>query len=181
MTQNLDYAASTPIPTAEIVKEDNPTDTGLVWDDGLKVVDKFYDEASPNNAVAATGSYDAHYLTGNYYQYSAATVACPAISNNWQLPTGNQASTINGSFNKLVNDVSQTQIITAPYYFPPAGHAGPNTGSMFGVGEGGYYWSSTLNGDSGTYGLRFSSGGVNPSDSSSQYVGLSVRCYVNGN
>ena len=57
-------------------------------------------------------------------------------------------------------------------FFPAAGRV--CDGELYGVGSYGTYWSSTLYGESRTYGLGFDSSGANWNNNN-RYYGNSVR------
>jgi len=154
MTSNMDYN----IPGKTLsVGTASSSDNGNVWDNGDTT-------------------------NGNYYQFSAAAVACD-LGGNWQLPTSN-STTDNGSFGKLTTAYGATNGATmtaAPLSFPYAGRIAGYNGSLGRVGETGVYWSSTLSGWSSGYILYFLSSSVNPSDyNNSRCDGRSVRCLVLG-
>lgn len=144
-----------------------------------------------NKTFTAT-EYDAHYLVGNYYQWSTATAGtggaittgqasgsiCPK---GWKLPIGN--STGSGSFSRLVssgnigNDV--TKITAPPYYFARSGNIDQNASSLLAyVGNGGNYWTSTpYSTATNAYNMNIATAtSLVLNDSASRYFGLSVRC-----
>ena len=154
MTQNLDYD----IPGKKLsIGIASVTDAGNFWDDG-------------------------NTTNGNYYQFSAAAIACN-LGGNWRLPTSNSTTT-NGSFGKLTTayGANTGAIMTAaPLNFPYAGRVDGYNGSLGDVGSYGVYWSSTPDGGSFGYFLYFDSSCVKPSiGGSSRYPGLPVRCLVLG-
>ena len=138
-----------------------------------------------------------HGHIGNYYNWSAAvasndtsaittetemtTSICPK---GWRLPTGNSA-TANYSFGNLVkqygytgtsqSDVSDATLLASPLFFARGGYVG--SGSLYGQGNGGLYWSSRAYFRSSyAYSLLFSSSYVYPSNDGNRYSGFSVRC-----
>ncbi len=123
---------------------------------------------------------------------------CPK---GWRLPTTNKTSTnatgYSYSYNKLVADNNYLRVGTnwsedvigngywlggkiadakGAAFFPAAGVIN-SAGNLVSVGLSGNYWSSTPDGST-TYNLVFNSG-INPSDSTYRYLGLSVRCVNN--
>ena len=136
--------------------------------------------------VISGGTYNAHYLVGNLYQWNAATAGtggtitsaeakdsiCPK---GWRLPT----STRSGEFQALMNAYrighNSTKLTQSPLYFHSSGYV--ESGSLWYAGYNGGYWSSTAYSSTGNaYELYFSSGRVDPSYSTSRYLGQSVRC-----
>jgi len=66
-------------------------------------------------------------------------------------------------------------IRSAPYNFPYAGDV--DSGSLYGVGSWGFYWSRTAGSSTLAYTLYFNSSVVNPAGSgNSRYGGYSIRC-----
>ena len=158
------------------------------------------EEISGSGAIVSDGYYDAHYLVGNYYQWSTATAGtgdsltsanasgsiCPK---GWKLPTSNNAES--GSFAYLINLYgysSGSDLVAQPLYYVNSGHidinqwsSAPQTRapSRSGVmlAMNGNYWSSTAySSSSRAYSLYFNSSNVNPSNYGSRYGGSSVRC-----
>ena len=141
-------------------------------------------------------TYDAHYLVGNMYQYTAATagtggsIASTSVTptgsvcpKGWTLPSRGTSSTTGNDFYGLTtvysissNTAGSTAITQAPLYFSPVGHV--NSGSLNDAGSYGYYWSSTAYSSTYAYTLYFYSGYVYPSSNISlyRYDGQSVRC-----
>ncbi len=149
--------------------------------------------------------YDAHYLSGNYYSWQAATNGtgssattngaqasssiCPA---GWSLPlsktTNNSTS---GSFYNLLSKYGLQSSLTAgnydirlaPLYFVYGGYVthidNPEldmpANTLNNAGSYGYYWSSTAYNADGAYGLYFTTR-VDPSNIWNRYIGMSVRC-----
>ena len=118
---------------------------------------------------AATQTYDAHYLVGNYYSYNAATAGtggnlstgdaagsiCPK---GWHLPDGD--SSANGSYAYLLAQYGITSsvasadgmynVAASPLYFVRSGIVNSAYGTIRYAGVNGYYRTSTaavLNGD----------------------------------
>ncbi len=180
MTQNLDYdGGGTPIIPSAWTTSGSPTNvtntTAVYYDRGMVGAD--------GNAVT-----DSHLLVGNYYSWAAATNGsgngissgnasdsiCPA---GWQLPTNSG----NGSFSNLLSGISTSSdsaLLVAPYYFVRGGYVNP--GSLYDAGGQGRYWSSTASASTNAYNLYFDSSSVLPSNNRSRYLGLSVRCLVQG-
>jgi hypothetical protein len=63
--------------------------------------------------------------------------------------------------------------------FPASGCRVSSNGSLFGIGNNGFYWSSSVNDASHAYGLGFISYEVNPADGDNRAYGASVRCVKN--
>ena len=139
-------------------------------------------------------TYDAHYLVGNMYQYTAATAGtggnitstsdiptgsvCPK---GWTLPSRGTSSTTGNDFYGLTaaysissNTAGSTAITQAPLYFSPAGFVVSD--SLSNAGTSGYYWSSTAYSSTDAYSLYFYSVVVRPSYLSYRNFGRSVRC-----
>lgn len=187
MTQNLDLDLSTSktLTSADTNISGNWTpktsttttisgynsDTGKSYDAGNQAYEGTYNPSDPTTA---------HYLVGNYYQWSAATAGytgtsqstqsiCPA---GWTLPSQSQ-------FQQLINSgLSGSNFMNAPYYLLRGGDL--YVSSLYGAGSYGYYWSSTLVGSSHAYYLHFYSGGVSAGLNNVRYLGLSVRCVAAG-
>ena len=161
---------------------------------------------SPMTSISSGGdivsgqSYDAHYLIGNYYQWSAATAGtgdsltytdasgsiCPK---GWHLPTSN--NTRSGSFGYLINTYGYAtgdSLVLFPLYFVDAGYIliSPNSSypqvrvpdpAGLNYANEGFYWSSTAySSTSNAYDLYFNPGNVLPSNHNERYIGASVRC-----
>ena len=134
-------------------------------------------------------TYDAHYLVGNMYLYTAATAGtggsldsytdatgsiCPK---GWTLPSTRSSddySHLTSAYSISSNTAGSTAITQAPLYFSPVGYVLP--GSLYYAGYLGYYWSSTANSSTDAYRLYFFSSYVYPSYGSFRYYGQSVRC-----
>ena len=145
----------------------------------------------PADNVAVSGNnYDAHYLVGNYYSWSAATAGsgssatdsiCPA---NWRLPLSGGSNTENGSFYNLLNQYGLTSsptsgnnnIATSPLYFVRSGNVDPIFSNLRFAGRNGDYWSSWPRSSYGGYMLSFDSSNVDPLSFDDRYLGRSVRC-----
>lgn len=180
-------------PTASSTCGLNKTDLSACTAQFTNVADKspstdpnFYQKHS---ATVYGNEFDAHYLTGNYYQWNTATAGtggtitagqaagsiCPK---GWRLPTS--AST--GEFQELAtignigSDVSK--LTGLPYHFVRSGIVYQNNNLFGAAGDIGGYWSSTPTTSSSTaYRLDFSgSATVNPSDNNLRRLGYSVRC-----
>ena len=148
-------------------------------------------EERTDGTIVYGNTYDAHYLAGNYYQYTAATAGtggqsvtsgnatgsiCPK---GWTLPTSGNSNP--GSFGGLTsaysissNSAGTTALTKSPLYFVPAGHV--LAGSLLNAGYYGIYWSSTAYTSYDAYGLYFYSSYVYPSHNYRRYYGFSVRC-----
>lgn len=150
-------------------------------------------DGTSNEAISGT-TYNAHYLVGNMYQWNTATAGsggtitsaeatdsiCPK---GWKLPTSN--NTANGSFYylfdqySLISSYNSTTITQFPLYFVPSG--GIASGSLWGAGDGGRYWSSTADSSSSNaYHIDFFSYDIISAYKNSRYTGFSVRCLASG-
>ena len=115
--------------------------------------------------VCTAGTYDEHYLIGNYYQFNAATAGSGGTITNadaadsicpkgWMLPTaGSQADGKSGSFQNMLSKyglassvaAGQYNIAAAPLYFVRSGHVnlpGISGGTFRNAGQWGFTWSS---------------------------------------
>ena len=150
-------------------------------------------DGTSNETISGT-TYNAHYLVGNMYQWNTATAGsggtitsaeatdsiCPK---GWKLPTSN--NTANGSFYylldqySLISSYNSTTITQFPLYFVPSG--GIVSGSLWGAGDGGRYWSSTADSSSSdAYHIDFFSYDIISDYKNSRYTGFSVRCLAKG-
>ena len=161
--------------------------------DGSGAGDKFSTSAYTGNGK--------HGHVGNYYNWSATiasnnSASCNAstladITTNpqnsicpsgWRLPTVSNASDTDGStneFRRLVtlygNTTGNDKALTAnPLWFVRGGLV--DGSSLYGSGDYGYYWSSTVYDSSYAYSLYFRSGGVYPASHDGRVRGRSVRC-----
>ena len=145
-----------------------------------------------------TQTYDAHYLTGNYYSWNAATAGagrsyefsgdratdsiCPK---GFELPTSYSIyDSTPGSFYNLLNQYGFTNstgsgdnsITRAPLFFVRSGYVYPNN-FLYNAGAEGDYWSSVITQSSFVYSLFFFMEGVGSSSTQrSDEDGLPVRC-----
>ncbi|MBD8349919.1 FISUMP domain-containing protein [Dysgonomonas sp. HGC4] len=111
---------------------------------------------------------------------------------NWRLPTKDElvfmlksdGSWVDGT-NTSANDVGTNSIASRwknpgdnnypyGYIFPASGSRYRSTGSLTNVGIGGYYWSSSPSGASGSC-VVFSSSGVSPAEAT-RANGFTIRC-----
>ena len=118
-------------------------------------------KARTDGVVIEGNTYDAHYKTGYYYSWNAATAGtggsitsgnatnsiCPT---NWRLPYGSSDyNDTSGSFYYLLNKyglvsraISGSNSITrTPLYFVRGGRVASS--GLYGAGNNGDYWSST--------------------------------------
>ena len=188
MTQNLDLDLSTgttltPANT-NILKNWKPSasttttisdyyepDTGKSYDAGNQAYEGTYDPSDPTTA---------HYLVGNYYQWSAATAGYTGTSQStqsicpkgWTLPSQSQ-------FQQLINSgLSGSNFMNAPYYLLCGGYL---YGSLlYEEGLYGYYWTSTPSGSGYAYSLGFYSGGITVNNYGYRNYGRPVRCVAAG-
>ncbi len=179
------------------------TGTGLsaCTSNGWKSTSGLTPSADPNfyknnyDQVVTNGYYDAHYLSGNYYSWAAATAGqansltsstageqatrsiCPK---GWRLPIGNN-STASKTFGYLLTQYGVNSSLVkgdydirlVPLYFIYGGYVYSST--LNAAGSEGRYWSSTAYSGARAYYLYFTTS-VNPSDNSNRYGGFSVRC-----
>ena len=193
MTQNLDLDLSTGttltpektnIPsswtpktsTTTTISGYNNSDTGKSYDPGgnSNGSDDYYEGTyDPNNPETA------HYLVGNYYQWSIATAGYTGTSQStqsicpkgWTLPSQSQ-------FQQLINSgLSGSNFMNAPYYLLRGGYLVDS--SLYGAGSYGRYWSSTPNSSSIACSLYVYSGNAYVSYDA-RYRGQSVRCVAAG-
>ena len=145
-----------------------------------------------------TQTYDAHYLTGNYYSYVAATAGsgasvttsgdkapdsiCPA---GWELPTTDSAyDSTPGSFYNLLmnayglssNSTGGTAMRSAPLFFVRSGNVFSYRDYLSEAGSRGDYWSSVSGSSGMACHLRFLSSRITPLSYTDGYNGKSVRC-----
>ncbi len=148
---------------------------------------------------SANRIYNAHYLSGNYYSFNAATDnsasilssgnapddVCPA---NWRLPTGELSSS--GSFGGLFSaygtingiNVGSIDIRQKPFHFVLSGMTGYNKTITL-VNSYGDYWTSSIVNLISAYTLHIEDSSLGhkieyPSSygGDGRYRGLSVRC-----
>lgn len=151
-------------------------DTGKSYDPGgnSNGSDDYYEGTyDPNNPETA------HYLVGNYYQWSAATAGYTGTSQStqsicpkgWTLPSQSQ-------FQALINSgLNGNNFMQSPYYLLRGGNLYRSYLNL--AGSNGYYWSSTPYGSSDAYFLGFYSGKVYTHDDY-RYIGQPVRCVAAG-
>ena len=193
MTQNLDLDLSTSrtltpsdtnissnwtpsTSTTTTISDYNNSDTGKSYDPGgnSNGSDDYYEGTyDPNNPETA------HYLVGNYYQWSAATAGHTGNSQStqsicpkgWTLPSQSQ-------FQALISSgLDGTNFMQSPYYLLRGGYL--HNSSLSRAGSDAYYRSSTPYGSGYAVNLFVSSGGVEVVFSS-RYSGDSVRCVAAG-
>ena len=122
---------------------------------------------------------------GGFYTWAAATAGtgnatistdgqnapasiCPK---GWRLPTGGST----GEFRALYNNYNSVYAMThGPAKFTLSGFKHPIM-LMGGIGQYGYYWSSTATSDIGAYFMGLSNT-VSPDGAINRYTGYSVRC-----
>ena len=186
MTQNLDLDLSTGTTltpgNTDISSNWTPTvgttttisgyndDTGKSYDAGNQTYEGTYNASDPTTA---------HYLVGNYYQWSAATAGYTGTSQStqsicpkgWTLPSQSQFQTL------INNGLSASNFMNAPYYLLRGGYLYDDY--LDGDGANGYYWASTPLGSFLAYELIVGSGDTGVTDADRSY-GLSVRCVAAG-
>ncbi len=195
MTQNLKFDIG--VDEERWTNADTDLSDGRLWPD-VKAIKTLSAASWANDANAPYYNNDPRALKtssnyrneyGYYYNWCAATAGTCTSSGEaadsicprgWRLPTSNKASTVSGSFNKLIADASPAvaNVMAAPYNFKLGGYVGGE--SLNNAGVEGTYWSSTSNGADNAYILHFgNNGGYNPSYSGVRYGGLSIRCITN--
>lgn len=150
-----------------------------------------------NNNVCVAGTYDAHYLLGNYYAYNAAVATsgvdleqteapysiCP---HGWKLPgvpnTENGYGTLLSAYG-ISNTITGTvdgktyNLVEKPLYFIAAGTLEPVHRALY--SNGGSYWSSQalkVNGSSLMFTFDLSQSSVASRNNHHQYIGTTLRC-----
>jgi uncharacterized protein (TIGR02145 family) len=147
-----------------------PESSGLFYQWGSNVG---WSSSDPLTATDGDNTWRNLTETGN--TWTTAKNPCPA---GWRLPTQAELAslgdgtwtTVNGVSGRLFGNGDNTLFLHA------AGYRYYSRGSAYGVGSGGFYWSSSVNGTL-TYYMLFTSRGVYPrSYSYGRATGLSVRC-----
>ncbi len=154
-----------------------------------------------HGATYTATEYDAHYLAGNYYQWTAATAGTgKGISNanasgsicpkNWKLPSSGDDTT-KGTFGFMlsqyglnseiegVNGNNAYNIARSPLFFVRGGKINPDAsrGALQSVGQVGIYWSSQASSTDAARSLYIDNTTM-PSSNFSRSFGLSLRCLV---
>ena len=170
MTQNLRIAGRTITPA-----DSNVTSSYAIPASS----DSGYSGANDHTASVYVNS------DGGFYTWAAATAGtgnatistdgqnapasiCPK---GWRLPTGGST----GEFRALYNNYNSVYAMThGPAKFTLSGFKHPIM-LMGGIGQYGYYWSSTATSDIGAYFMGLSNT-VSPDGAINRYTGYSVRC-----
>ena len=170
MTQNLRIAGKTITPA-----DSNVTSSYAIPASS----DSGYSGANDHTASVYVNS------DGGFYTWAAATAGtgnatistdsqnapasiCPK---GWRLPTGGST----GEFRALYNNYNSVYAMThGPAKFTLSGFKHPIM-LMGGIGQYGYYWSSTVKSDITAYSMGLSNT-VSPDYSINRYSGFSVRC-----
>lgn len=147
-------------------------------------------EPRTDGIVIEDNNYDAHYKSGYYYTWDAATADSGASLGNdatdsicpsgWQLPTSRGT----GSYTGLIdiygignNAAGATAMISAPLYFV---HSGNIMGGsfLFSANSSGQYWTSTRYRTSyaSAYNMDFDFESVDSFTDDYVWRGFSVRC-----
>lgn len=152
--------------------------------------------------TSADNSTNAHYLTGDYYQWNAATAGSGETIKNgqaqdsicpksWKLPTSGSVAT--DSFGGLLNAYSIPtgsgnkanieKLVVSPFYFVKGGYVDQTTSNLFtSAGTIVNYWSSTLLGNVNTADVfQINSSQILPSVSGYSFTplrqyGYHIRC-----
>lgn len=108
------------------------------------------------------------------------------LKGTWRLPSNAEYSKLFGNTTGWSNTIgwfwissSASAVHKSGLKLPAAGYRKVNDGSINGVGECGFYWSSSPNGTKNGYDLGFSSSIQNPSGSDYRADGFPVRCVSN--
>ncbi len=172
MTQNLDYNDPNSTMIVDVAKWTS-TDANYraYYDPGDSITGNYYTFQSATNGTGSSVTTDGANATGSI---------CPT---GWKLPTSKV--TTSGSFGGLTtaygissNAAGSTALRSSPLYFVYGGLV--NSGYLSSAGSGGRYWSSTAVSSTYAYNLYFYSSDVNPSSNTYRYIGLPVRCLVQG-
>lgn len=196
------------VDTANSVYTADTTATNLRVIEGSSVNTRFprFNNSNTANAVASMAAAGQNvYSYGNYYTWAAAmantsqltdastseaagTSLCPK---GWQLPIGGVGTSTNLSFSKLDfalggDGGDQTNAATSyevwrsyPNNFLYSGEYIDNGSD--GVGNSGWYWSTSASSDTIAYRLSFGNNTLSPGgagSSANKYYGMSVRCVM---
>ena len=145
-------------------------------------------EERTDGTIIYGNTYDAHYLAGNYYQYTAATAGTGGSLNSyddatgsicpkgWALPSNRNRdyAQLTSAYSISDNSTGATALTKSPLYFIPAGYV--SSGLLAGAGGSGYYWYSTAVSSYNASYLNFGSSYVYPSLSNARFFERSVRC-----
>lgn len=171
-----------------IKSPNNPTSCGSKKNSLASCIDYFVALVAP---VSADNNTNAHYLVGNYYQWTTATAGtgkditegqaegsiCPS---GWKLPTAGSGGEFVALVDALGGTSSANSITDAPFYGVRGGLVWQDSYFLSDAGNGGTYWSATAtNSNSHAYNLTLiSSNGFRPSayNASPRNQGYSVRC-----
>ncbi len=123
-------------------------------------------------ATAGTGTYD----VGVNGDEDAVGSICPK---GWRLPpfAGNKSydNLLVGALH-LTNSTAYATMQNFPYNFPLSGATYGE--GIYGVGDGGYFWSSTASNEEYAYSLDFVSSHLYPQNYGDKGVGIPVRCVL---
>ncbi|MDR1883510.1 MAG: hypothetical protein LBR26_12135, partial [Prevotella sp.] len=166
-------------------------------------------DKSLTDLTLATSAADYKSYTGDICQYLSVHKSASGLSGNWVMPTSNNFGPVptdnqygaENSVYEKYNDSHTTAgsedgaggdlfgvklsyvLNDSSVSFPASGYRDNYNdgtfGSLYVVGEGGYYWSSSALGETNAYGLGFYSGLVYPAfNNYFRTNGQSVRCVV---
>ena len=145
--------------------------TGHTGDDG-------YDFGTSNDGPYA--STDGAALTGNIPTNGTYDAARHNMGAPWRMPTVGEFQELNSNCESEWTDEDgvagrrfTSRINGNSIFFPSSGYR--NGTSLSNRGTYGYYWSSSLDSQTGGYGLGFNSSGVNPANYGNRFNGFSVR------
>ena len=163
MTQNLRLSGGRTLTSAD-------SNVASSWSfPSTPLADSSFSYTDPQVTISSNISYGGYY---NYCAASAGTVCslssaqdatqdiCPK---GWRLPTRTE-------FDGIASYSSAFSPVYSGYY---------TTGSLYGTGSYGYWWSATARSSAYQYGLNYISDSLYTNDGRYKYFGLSVRCVRN--
>ena len=169
MTENLRLINKT------ISSADSNLPSGETYTVPASNLSSFTDDYN-TNAAYIDSTYGGYY---NFYTATAGTGGTSLTSGNtpssicpkgWRLPTGGDS----GEFNTLYGQYNSAALMMDVPNFTLSGDV--DNGSVYDQGDGGFFWSSTVNDANLTYGLSLVSSGVNPVSNGNKSYGDPVRC-----
>ena len=100
-------------------------------------------------------------------------LVCPK---GFTLPTSSDYSSLTTTYNITNNSTGSTKLRQSPLGFVYTGYYSYSSGSLYGEGSDGRYWSRTAHSGTNAYFLFFSSSGVYPQNNSYRGYGHALRC-----
>ncbi|MBQ8984474.1 InlB B-repeat-containing protein, partial [Candidatus Saccharibacteria bacterium] len=192
MTQNLRLTLSTSTALEVATFDGNTTS----WTPNSTTSSNAYNYAiTPNTKTNLSVTTDINTKNGGnawYYPWYAATAGqgtqttSPTITRSicpkgWRLPLGTTAdksfyNLITTKYGLVSSSAGSTSLQSFPLEFTLSGYV--NSGSQYGAGSSGYYWSASPDTSSAynAYYLYFGSSSINPQLNGNKYNGRSVRC-----